>query len=156
MDGSAWIGFSILLAVILLLGYVRKASMASSKKLSKLFDRITKEKKLNITEKVNWDTGILGVDVDKYAIAFVQEDNHVLEHSMFYLTSIESCKVLHERNPNSTRIVLEFAFGDSSVPPFSICFYDSSTDIMASMPELKEKAEQIKDVVQKLMQKKIK
>mgnify|MGYP003576945209 CR=1 FL=1 len=156
MDSSAWIGFSILVAVILLLGYVRKASSAHSKKLGKLFDRICKEKKLHIAEKIHWDTGIIGIDPEKSAVAFVQEHNHILEHSIFYLTSINSCKVIHDRKPNSTKIVLAFDFGDANMQPFNLCFYDSSIDILASLPELKEKAEKVKDAVQELIQKRIK
>jgi hypothetical protein len=114
-------------------------------------------KKKNYTlKKIHWDTGIIGIDSEKSAVAFVQEHNHILEHSIFYLTSINSCKVIHDRKSNSTKIVLAFDFGDPNMEPFNLFFYDSTIDILANMPELKEKAEKVKDTVQELMQKKTK
>lgn len=155
MDSSAWIGFGILLAVLLLLGYVRKASMGNSKKLGNLFNRITREKHLQISEKVTWDNGIIGIDPEKRAIAFVEESNKTLQHSILYLNSIDTCKVLHEREPNLTRIVLVLGYADPAMKPIEVCFFNSAVDIIGSPVEAKEKAKKIKDLIFNVMKKKV-
>lgn len=151
MDNSAWIGFSILLLVILLLAYVRKASLSHSKKLSKIFNRINRQNQYNVTDIISWDSGIIGIEKEKFKLIAVKENNYIMDQYVIDMFDIKSCKVFHERLSTHTKIDLVIYLKENNTNPIAINFYDSAIDIVANMAELKELAVNMAEIVSKLI-----